>query len=344
MERSDLLEEDGQHSIRGIPIEKLVDKTVLVTGASGIIGTHLLFGLLHCQKKLGLRLKVVAVVQRGIPDNLKQLEQQGYACFLTGNMTEPSFLESLPQADVIVHAATYGQPGMFMENALATLKLNTTATFALLEKLLPDGQFLFVSSSEVYSGLTNPPFSEDQIGTTNTTHPRSCYIEAKRCGEAICNAYRAKGIDAKSARLSLAYGPGNRAGDKRVINVFIEKALRQKAIHLLDHGEVKRTYCYAADAVHMMWQILLEGKDAVYNVGGISNTTIAGLAQLIGELIDVPVQIPLETNAGIVGAPNDVRLDLTKFVNEFGPIAFVDFSKGVARTIEWQKALYIDAK
>ena len=340
MNRLDLLEEDARRSLRGIPTSRLADKTVLITGASGIIGTHFLFGLLHCQRQLGLRLKVVAVVQRGVPDHLKQLEQKGYARFLKGDMTEISFLESLPQAHVIVHAATYGQPSLFIENAVATLKLNTTATFALLEKLLPEGQFLFLSSSEVYSSLISPPFSENQIGTTNTTHPRSCYIEAKRCGEGICNAYRARGIDAKSARLCLVYGPGTRAEDKRVIYSFIEKALREKVIRLLDKGEAKRTYCYVADAVYMMWRILLEGKDPIYNVGGTSSTTIADLAQLIGELLDVPVHIPLETSAGMVGAPDDVRLDLTKFIDEFGPIAFVDFQEGVARTVEWQKALY----
>ena len=340
MNRLDLLKEDGRRSLRDVPVSRLADKTILITGASGIVGTHFLFGLLHCQRELGLRLRIVAVVQRGVPDHLKQLEQQGYVRFLSGNMAETSFLESLPQADVIVHAATYGQPGLFMENAQATLKLNTTATFALLDKLLPEGQFLFLSSSEVYSGLTNPPFDEKQIGTTNTTHPRSCYIEAKRCGEAICNAYRTRGIAAKSARLCLAYGPGTRAGDKRVINSFIEKALREKAIHLLDRGEAKRTYCYISDAIYMMWRILLEGKDPIYNVGGTSSTTIAGLAQLIGKLLDVPMHIPLEPSAGMVGAPGDVRLDLTKFTNEFGPIAFVDFLEGVARTVEWQKALY----
>jgi UDP-glucuronate decarboxylase len=340
MYRLDLLEEDACRSLRGVPISRLADKTVLITGASGLVGTHFLYGLLHCQRELRLQLKVVAVVQRGVPDYLKQLEQQGYTRFLNGNLAETSFMESLPQAHVIVHAATYGQPGMFMENALATLKLNTTGTLALLDRLLPDGKFLFLSSSEVYSGLNNSLFSEDQIGTTNTTHPRSCYIEAKRCGEAICNAYRARGIDAKSARLSLAYGPGTRPGDKRVINSFIQRALREKRIRLLDRGEAKRTYCYIADAVIMMWRILLEGKAPIYNVGGTSSTTIAGLAQLIGKLLNVPVDIPLETSVGMLGAPDDVRLDLTKFFNEFGPINFMGLQEGVARTIEWQKAIY----
>ncbi len=343
MYRLDLLEEDGRHSLKGIPTSKLDGKTVLITGASGLIGTNLLYGLLHCQMELRLRLKVIAVVQRGVSDHLKPLEKQGYVSFLCGDMTDTNFLERLPQADIIIHAATYAQPGLFMENPLTTLKLGTIATFALLEKLLPGGHFLFASSSEVYSGLANPPFSEEHIGTNNTTHARSCYIESKRCGEAICNAYRSKEIDAKSARISLAYGPGTKPGDKRVMHTFIESALREKAIHLLDQGFAKRTYCYVADIVNMMWLILLGGKDSVYNVGGISGTTIAALAQLIGKQLQVPVYIPEVSSLGIVGAPEDVRLDLNKFINEFGAVSFVDLPEGVERTIEWQKANCLEA-
>ena len=90
----------------------------------------------------------------------------------------------------------------------------------------------------------------------------------------------------------------------------------------------------------MLWRILLEGKGLTYNVGGTSRTTIADLAQVVGTLLAVPVQIPSETNPGVVGAPHDVRLDLTKFTNEFGTIDFVGLQEGVARTVEWQKALY----
>jgi UDP-glucuronate decarboxylase len=342
MYRLDLLEEDGRHSLRGIPTSMLDNKTVLITGASGLVGTNLLYGLFHCQRELRLQLKVVAVVQKGIPNHLQQLEREGFVAFLCGNITDRSFLDSLPHADIIIHAATYAQPSLFMENPITTLKLNTIATFGLLEKLLPMGKFLFASSSEVYSGLTNPPFTEDQIGTTNTTHFRSCYIEAKRCGETICNAYRANGVDAKSARISLAYGPGTRTGDTRVMHAFIERALRENTLCLLDGGVAKRTYCYVADVVNMMWRILLEGKDAIYNVGGISTSTIADLAQLIGKQMNVPVYIPSATNSGILGAPDDVRLDITKFANEFGPVLFVDFQEGVERTIAWQKSNLIE--
>jgi len=340
MTRFDLLEDDARRSLRGVPVERLDGKTILVTGASGIIGTHLLYGLQHCQQRLGLKIRVFGVVRHGNRDHLKPLEDRGHVQFLSGDLTDADFLYSLPRADLIVHGATYGQPGMFMAEAVGTLKLNTTATAALLEKLLPGGQFLFISSTEVYSGSIVSPYREDQIGVTNTSHPRSCYIEAKRCGEAICNAFRGLGVDAKSARLCLAYGSGTRPGDSRVLNSFIERGIRNKVIALLDRGEATRTYCYVSDATYMLWRILLEGSAPVYNVGGVSTITIADLARLVGRLLDVPVQIPQAAKDGMIGAPSDTRMNLDRFESQFGKVEFVDLPVGVRRTVEWQKALY----
>jgi UDP-glucuronate decarboxylase len=340
MSRADLLVEDARRSLRGVPTDSLDHKTILITGASGIIGSHLLFALMHCQRDLRLELEVVAVVQHGLPDFLKPLEEDHCIRTLVGNMADARFVETLPPADIIVHAATYGQPGLFLQDTMTTLKLNTSAVFELIDKLSSGGQFLFMSSSEVYSGLTTSPFSEEVIGTTNTCHPRSSYIEAKRCGEAICHSARSAGIDAKAARLSLAYGPGTRVGDRRVLNNFIEKAIRQREIRLLDRGASKRTYCYISDALHMLWRILLEGKQAVYNVGGNSTTTIVQLAEEIGELLNVPVRVPPEAGSGLAGAPDDVRLDLTRFCREFGEFDFVTLHDGLARTVAWQRELY----
>lgn len=342
MLKTELLETGGIACLANIDVEMFANKKILITGASGIVGTHFLYSLHHAYTTLGVALQVTAIVNRGIPAHFEPLKKKNFITFLCGDLTDDYFLHSVPQADIVIHAATYGQPGKFMEHPEITIKLNTTVTLYLFEKVLrKDGKFLFISTSEVYSGLPNPPYNENQIGTTSPDHTRACYIEAKRCGEAIVNIYRDKGVSAVSARLSLAYGPGTRSDDRRVLNNFIEKALVGKQIKLLDDGVAKRTYCYISDAVNMMWKILLEGKAAVYNIGGISSLSIVELAKLIGELSGVPVVIPKSENKGLSGAPEEVKLDITRYTDEFGNRNFLDIEKGLKYTIDWQSSMYL---
>ncbi len=330
---------DAQKVCAKIEAEDLDKKTILITGASGLIGVYFLACLRDLVLNQKVSIDVHAVIQSEPLPYLSELFAYPGATFHRGDMTDAAFCASLPEADYIIHAASYGQPGRFMENPVKTLQLNTASTFLLFDKLKSGGKFLFISTSEVYSGLPNPPYREDQIGLTNTTHERSCYIEAKRCGEAICNAYRSRGVQAKSARLCLAYGPGTKPHDARVINTFIYKAL-QGNIDLMDQGTAKRTYCYVADAVEILWHILLKGNDAIYNVGGMSKTTIAELANKIGEYTGVPVVFPEDSKKTLTGAPDDVCLNMEKAKNEFGKSEYVSLDEGLKNTIEWQKVLY----
>lgn len=327
--------DDAKKSITRVPLSELKNKTILITGASGIIGSYFLAGLQNLPD-----IKVFAVCQSEPEKYWKEITNTFNCKILRGDLTFDTFTNELPEADIIIHAAGYGQPGKFMTDPLKTIKLNTSLTLKLLEKLKSGGKFLFISSSEVYSGLTKSPFKETGIGATNTDHPRSCYIEAKRCGEAIVFSARSKGVNAKSARLSLAYGPGTKKGDKRVLNSFIGRGFTEKKIDMMDGGTALRTYCYVTDAVEIMWKILLDGKDNIYNVGGKSKTTIADLAKLVGKIIRVPVNIPRSDKKALAGAPDDVSLNLDKIKNEFSKKNFISLKNGVEKTIAWQKELY----
>lgn len=330
---------DAQVICQKINFKELLGKKILITGASGLVGNYFLATLKILATKNPGKIQTTAITHNELfPYQKYLLDYQG-ANILQGDLADYNFCKNLPSADYIIHAAGYGQPGRFLEDPVKTLKINTLATFALLEKLPPKGKFLFISTSEVYSGLTTPPHKEEEIGTTNLAHPRSCYIEAKKCGEAICNAYRAKGIAAKSARLCLAYGPGTKPNDQRVINSFIQKALQGK-INLLDQGQAKRTYYYIADAVETLWKILLLGKEPVYNVSGETKITIKELAQKIGKYLDAPVILPKNTGHKITGAPEEVWLDTTMAQKEFGKIKYVSLDEGLKKTIKWQKELY----
>ena len=176
---------------------------------------------------------------------------------------------------------------------------------------------------------------EKTVGATMPDHMRACYIEGKRCGEAICHAYMGTDKTVKIGRVSLAYGPGIRKTDKRVLYNFIEKALHG-SIQMMDAGRAKRVYCYVSDTVSILWNILLRGKENIYNVGGMSHTTIADLATLIGENLKVSVVFP-EEEQGMRGAPGEVFVDMSRATSEFGKKNFVSLENGLARTIAWYR-------
>src|SRR5579871_414836 len=94
----DLLESDARQSLADIPVAKLSGKTILITGASGIIGTHLLYALWHCQKNLGVKLHAVGVVHHEVPEHLRNIERLGYVQFVRGDLANEDFLRSLPTA------------------------------------------------------------------------------------------------------------------------------------------------------------------------------------------------------------------------------------------------------
>ena len=279
---------------------------VLLTGASGFIGRNLI---------------------ENVPEGIKvhTLPHEFLA--------DPSF--ELPRVEAIIHAAGYAAPSLFMAQPIDTLKVNTLSVFRLLEESLkPGGTFLYCSSGEIYRGLEGEA-KEHLIGTTTPYHERAPYIEGKRCGEAIVNSYRKQGVNAISARIGLTYGPGTRRGDARVINQFIESALKTGKINLRDNGAAFTRLCYSKDMAKMLWNVLLRGHDGLYNVGGIEDKTIASIALEIASVIGADVNIP--------GKPEGVsqfKMDVSNYVAEFGTTAFTYFYDGIRETIQYQRRLY----
>jgi len=256
---------------------------------------------------------------------------------IKGDLSDYRLLESLPEFDAIIHAGGYAQPARFMEDPLSTISVNSTSTIELIKKLKDNGKFLYLSSSEVYSGSKNFPHEESDIGQTNTEHPRAAYIEGKKVGETIVAAARSKlSIDATAIRLSLVYGPGTKPVDSRVINSIISQALNNRVIKLLDSGTAIRSYCYVSDAIFLSLTAMLHGTESIYNVGGISKVSIKELAEKIAKLTRAKVQYGLDEGM-MSGAPINVELNLNKIIKLTGIKKFVDLEVGLPRTIKWHE-------
>ena len=228
-----LIREDVQRIIEAVDLSPLNDSKILITGASGLLGTY----FVACLKELG-HVNIYTTSRISDVDVVNHCK-----CDLSVEVPQWS-----SQFDYIIHAAGYGQPAKFIQNPIKTILVNTLALLNLARYLKVGGKLLFISTSEIYSGLLGI-CREDQVGTVNTTHPRSGYIEGKRCGEAIINTIRNIGIDAKSARLALAYGPGTKKDDSRVLNEFIQCGIQRGKVVVNGNSDSERVYCYVSDAV-----------------------------------------------------------------------------------------------
>lgn len=323
-----LISPDAYAINNAVNFDSLDGATAIISGATGLLGTHLLTSLMIAKETLNLKLNVVGLCHSNPSDHTVEIANRG-GFILSDHPSD--------RADVIIHAAGYAQPSVFLANPAETIRLNTELTRNLLHRLSKDGRFLFVSSSEVYSGLVGF-VDESQIGRTNPYHPRSGYIEGKRCGEAICNTYYQSGIKARSARLSLAYGPGTRQGDKRAMSQFIEQALTTGIIKMNYSGRERRTFCYIRDAVETLWQICLHGTAQVYNVGSPVTASMYEIVQMIAKITNS--QVSSVDTEELPGSPEGFEMNIHLAEQEFDKIYYVGLEQGLKNTIKWQESFH----
>lgn len=336
MNKNQILINDANNVIKNVELNGISGKKILIVGASGLIGTHIVYSIKQFVETTNSKVELSVVTRGDLPIQLEFARESDWIRVLKGELTDDVFLNALPSFDIIIDAAGYGQPMRFMNEAVNTLKINTYTLFKLVEKLNHPGKFLFMSSSAVYTGLDETPFKEDNIGNSSPNHPRACYIEGKKCGEAICSAYCTNDIDTKSVRLAMAYGPGTRPNDLRVMNTFIRSAITNKEIRLMDDGKAEKAFIYVSDAVELIWKIILFGKNSVYNIGGQDKITIAKLADIIGEYCDVPIYLG-KPNSAMKGTLVAEVLSMERVESEFGKTNYVDIKEGIKRTIDWAK-------
>lgn len=265
-----VLKEDLEAIIsENISWEKLKGKTVMITGASGMIGVYMLQTLTMLNDKFGYGVRVLAVLRN--PSKLsEEIRDRNDVKILVHDVTERFEVEE--KVDYVIHAASPASPLIMQNHPVETIAANTLGTFhtlSLAKEKNAEG-YLFISSREIYGqpGEGQEFFYEDTYGFVDQLNPRSCYSEGKKAAETMCVCYHDEyGLNTKIARLAHTYGPGMSIYDGRVQADFLKNVYHNEDIVLKSEGTAVRTYTYIADAVAGLYRILLDSEELVYNIG-----------------------------------------------------------------------------
>ncbi|MCI5903419.1 MAG: NAD-dependent epimerase/dehydratase family protein [Blautia sp.] len=280
-----ILEEDARNVVnQDIPWEKLKNKTVMVTGASGMIGSYLVRTLVMLNEMKHMNVHVIGVV-RNAKKVEKEIAEASCVEIICHDVTQPMKLEQ--DVHYIIHAASPASPVIMKDDPVGTVAANTLGAFytlSLAREKNAEG-YMFVSSREIYGqpGPDQEMFTEDTYGFVDPLDPRSCYPEGKKAAETMCASFRAQyGLRAMAARPAHTYGPGMSIYDGRVQADFLKNIIFNENIVMKSEGAAVRTYTYISDVVSGMFHALLKGNELAYNMADErAKVSIRELAELL---------------------------------------------------------------
>ena len=268
--------------------DDLRNKTILITGANGLIGSNLVNTILYANSQKDYNIKIVAVV-RNIEKALNKFIGKDNISFITSNVQALKNVNE--EIDFIVHAANPTSSRFFIEQPVETIQTAIIGTQNLLEiaKAKKVKNFVFLSSMEVYGNPKKGEIvSEKHIAGFDPTVTRNCYPMSKKLCESLCQAYYSEyNVPTNVLRLTQTFGPGVEYNDGRIFAEFMRCVVEKHDIVLKSKGETERCYLYTADAVSAILTTMLSNKGGeCYTVANPETyCSIAEMAELVADKI-----------------------------------------------------------
>jgi nucleoside-diphosphate-sugar epimerase/spore maturation protein CgeB len=311
-------------------------KTALVTGGAGFIGSNL------CERLLGEGAHVICLdnLQTGRAENLRPFEENPAFEFV-----EHDVVHDLPQwlrggrtkFTHIYHLACAASPPHYQADPEHTMLTNVVGTCNLLRIAEETGaRLLLTSTSEVYGDPESHPQQEDYRGWVSCTGPRACYDEGKRAAETLAFDFlRARRADVRVARIFNTYGPRMRCDDGRVVSNVICQALSGGDITIYGDGSQTRSFCFIQDMVEALMRLMESELASGFpvNLGNPDELTVKNLVDIVVAMTGSASRIvyrPLPMDD-----PRRRKPDITRAVELLDWRPLVDLEKGLEATIGW---------
>ncbi len=303
---------------RVIPDISIHDGKVLITGASGLIGSCIV-DLLLLANDFGRQFDIFALGRNGekLKKRFEGFANLSHLHFIEQDIMHP--LDITTSYDYILHGASNADPRNYALYPVETMLINMKGSMNILNycKAHPSTKVLMMSTFEVYGNTGKDVYVETDSGIVDLNKLRSCYPESKRCMEILTRCFVDEyGINAVIGRLSSIYGPTMLKDDSKAHAQFIRKGLNGEDIILKSKGEQRRTYCYVIDAVTGLLCILANGiSGEAYNIA--NENSIASIAEVAQNVADITgarvvMQLPEALEKKGYSTPQNCILNNTK--------------------------------
>ena len=310
-----------------LPYDDLKKQNILITGATGLIGSYLTDFLMHLNESKSLCMHVTVLCRS------KDRAQKRFAAFLdrkdftllTGDVCQKEWLAK-QTFDYIIHGAGNAHPKVFATQPVETMKANLLGTMNLLDYAVfhhvdhPVKQMVLLSTGEIYGHAhmdEETGWKETEPGVVDSMNVRSCYPEGKRAAETLCQSYYQEyDVYAVVARLCYIYGATIQDKNSRADAQFLRNALAGEEIIMKSEGIQVRSYCYLQDAASAILTILLKGVPGeAYNVANEQSVvSIREYAEQMAKTFEVKIrmEIPEETEKSGYSKMEKEILDASK--------------------------------
>ncbi|MDY5704141.1 MAG: NAD-dependent epimerase/dehydratase family protein [Lachnospiraceae bacterium] len=319
----------------------LKDKSVLITGASGLICSSIadILFFLNETYNTNIQVYVAGRNEEKMAVRFTKFQNRPYYHYVYYDATQQNKFPS--KVNYIIHGASNAYPSKYQSYPVETMLANFSALRELLEysRMCGAERLLFISSSEIYGKKNNDkPYLEDEYGYIDILNVKSCYSNSKRAAETLCTCYSKEyNVNSIIVRPGHIYGPTASRSDTRVSSAFAFDAADGKKIILKSDGKQVRSYCYMLDAATAILSVILYGNNnEAYNISNPGSIVcIKDMAEIYAKVagVNLSFDIPSSDEKKQFNPMNNSSLDSKKLLS-IGWLGLFNAPTGFEHTIK----------